>query len=184
MYHSGNKLIDPNQLFEKARLQSNMRIADFGCGKTGQIVFPASRVIGNDGLIYAVDILQDDLDIISKRAKLNGQTNIHTIWSDVERVGKTSIPEKSLDIIFMVNILSHITNTDNPLNEAKRLLKNKARIVIAEWKHNHNLSIGPTEDKIVDFKKITDWAQDNNFAVQEKFMAGKYHDGIVLFRHE
>ncbi|OGH59784.1 MAG: hypothetical protein A2725_02085 [Candidatus Magasanikbacteria bacterium RIFCSPHIGHO2_01_FULL_33_34] len=184
MYSSGNKLINPQLLFEKVRLQSNMHIADFGCGKTGQIVFTASKIIGENGIIYAVDILQEDLGIVEKRAKLNNQTNIHTIWSDVEQVGKTSIPAKSLDVIFMVNILNHTTNTDNPLNEAKRLLKEKARIIVADWKHNHGLSIGPTENKTINFEKIIQWANNNNFAVQEKFEAGKYHNGIVLFRHD
>ena len=184
MYHSGNKLINPALLFEKAGLQEKMHIADFGCGKTGQIVFPASQIIGDDGTIYAIDILQEDLNIINKRTKLNNKKNIHTIWSDVERVGKTSIPEKSLDMIFMVNILNHTTIINNPLDEAKRLLKKKAKIVIADWKHNHNIPIGPSEDRVVDFNKIIEWAQNNNFAIQEKFVAGKYHNGIILFRHD
>ena len=184
MYHSGNKLINPEPIFEKAGLHSKMHIADFGCGKTGQIVFPASKIIGSDGVIYAVDILQDDLESINKRAKLNKNPNIHTIWSDVEQVGKTSIPEKSLDMVFMVNLLNHIAEVDNPLNEAKRLLKEKARIVIVDWKRGHNLTIGPKEDRVVDFNKIADWAAANNFTVQEKFSAGKYHNGIILFRHD
>ncbi len=184
MYHAGNKLINPAMIFEEAGLHSKMHIADFGCGKTGQIVFPASRIIGDDGMIYAVDILQDDLENVDKRAKMNGQSNIHTVWSDVELVGKTSIPEKSLDMVFMLNILHHVENINNVLDEAKRLLKPKARIVVVDWKPGSKLSIGPAQDKVLDFNKVADWAKQNNFTVQEKFTAGKYHTGMILFRHD
>jgi len=183
MYHSGNQLIDPKLLFTKVRLQENMHIADFGCGRTGHIVFPISRLIGEHGTIYAVDILKDVLDNITKRSREEGNINIHPIWSDIEKVGKTSIPEKSLDVVFLVNTLSHVSDVANVLNEANRLLKNKSRIIIADWKKS-NLPIAPKDEKLVDFEKIIKWANDNNFAVQEQFDAGQYHEGLVLFKHD
>ncbi|MEK7856546.1 MAG: hypothetical protein AAB288_10680 [Acidobacteriota bacterium] len=54
MYHSGHKLINPYLLFEKARLAPNMHIADFGCGDTGHLIFPAAKIIGEDGVVYAL----------------------------------------------------------------------------------------------------------------------------------
>ncbi len=183
MYHSGNQLIDPKILFEKIHLQKNMHAADFGCGRTGHLVFPASKIIGDQGIIYAVDIIKDVLEEITKRARAANTANIYSIWSDIEKPGKTNIPENSLDVIFLINILWHFSNFDNALNEAKRLLKKKARILIVDWKKS-GLPIGPKEKDIIDFNKITRWALNNNFAVQEHFEISDYNQGLVLYRNE
>ena len=182
MYHSGNQLINPQLLFEKAQLHKNMHIADFGCGRTGHIVFPAAKIIGGYGMIYAVDIMKDILENIIKRARMHSMGNIHTVWSDLEAVGKTAIPEKSLDVIFIINSLFHMKNKTNVLNEANRLLKNKSRLIIVDWTEN-NLTIGPKGDQLVNFSLIKTWAQNNNFTVQEEFPVGKYHLGIVLYKN-
>jgi ubiquinone/menaquinone biosynthesis C-methylase UbiE len=182
MYHNGNQLIDPQFLFEKIQLQQNMHVADFGCGRTGHIVFPASQIIGEHGVVYAVDIMKDVLENITKRARMENVTNMYTIWSDIEKAGKTTIPEKSLNIVFLINTLYQITNTTNTLNEANRLLKNKSRILVVDWIKN-NLPIGPRDDKLVNFNKIMQWAGDNNLAIQEQFQAGQYHKGMILYKN-
>ena len=119
-YHSGNQLIDPYLLFEKAHLREGMFAADFGCGRTGHIVFPAATIVGERGIIYAVDILKDTLAAIAKRAELENMHNVHTVWSNVEQYGATTIPEQSLDLIFLVNILFHAADPAHMLSEAKR----------------------------------------------------------------
>lgn len=178
-----NLLIDPQVLFQKAQLQAGMRVADFGTDRSGHIVFPAALLIGNKGIVYAVDILKTVLENIRKRADLEALINIHSIWSDLEK-GKTAIPEKSLDVVFIVNTLSFCKDPNLILKEAKRLLREKSRLVIVDWKEKMNSALGPKDDKFVDFQKIKEWAKQEGFLVQEEFAMGKYHQGIVLFRHD
>lgn len=180
-YHSGNNMINQAVLFEKSRLRGGMHIADFGCGSTGHIVFRASQLVGTFGIVYAVDILKDVLESIQKRAADDGMVNIHTVWADVERVGKTAIPERSLDAVFLVNILVHTKDREAVLEEAMRLLKEKARLVIVDWARP-GLPFGPKEDQFIDFGKIKQWGKERGLAMQEEFDAGKYHKGMVLFK--
>ena len=51
MYHSGNQMVDPYILFEKAHIQSGMHVADFGCGQTGHMVFPCAKQLGSKGIM-------------------------------------------------------------------------------------------------------------------------------------
>jgi ubiquinone/menaquinone biosynthesis C-methylase UbiE len=183
MYHTGNQLIDPKLLYEKVQLRKGMHIADLGCGRTGQFVFSASPIVGPHGMIYAVDIMKDILEGIKKQAELEKFSNIYTVWSNVEILGKTAIPEKSLDAVFFINSLSHFDNLEGALNEANRLLKSKSRMLVVDWMDN-SLSIAPKGDNLVDFTKIVDWAKENNYSVQEQFQAGKYHKGFVLYKNE
>ena len=183
MNHSGDQLVDPKLLFLKTHMQEGLHIADFGCGRTGHMVFPAAPIIGDSGMIYAVDILKDVLQNIDKRAKHLAFTNVYTVWSDVENVGKTAIPEKSLDIIFMVNILSQSSNRHAILLEAERLLKPKGRILVVDWK-TEGLPFSPCKETCVDMENIAKWGRMTGFAVQEIFDVGTYHDGIILYRND
>ena len=183
VYHTGNQLIDPYLLFEKAHLQVGMHVADLGCGRTGHIVFPAAPIIGERGVLYAVDIMKDVLAVIAKRAALESLTNIQTVWSDIERVGVTAIPEKSLNVAFLVNILFHAKDITNMLNESKRLLKDKSRLLVVDWIPS-SLSFSPSKDKLINFNTVKGWATENNFTIQEEFEAGKHHRGVVIYKNE
>lgn len=182
-YHSGNNLIDPQVLFEKVRLSPGMHIADFGVGRTGHIIFPAGLIIGEHGVVYAVDILKDVLATVKKRAELEGYVNIHPVWADIEQADRLAIPPRSLDAVFMVNVLFHCSPCTVPLDGAARLLKPKGRIAVVDWV-KRLAHLGPAEDKVVSFSEVIDWARAHNFAVQDDFALSPYHRCLVLFRHE
>ena len=181
-YHTGDTMIDPQVLFQYARLHEGMHIADFGCGKTGHIIFPASKVLGETGMIYAIDIMKPVLEIIKKRTQLNAHTNIHTIWTDLERLGKTAIQPTSLDAVFVINTLVQSQDAHAMLLEAKRLLKQKARLIVVDWQKK-GLPFGPADERFIDFPALISWGKKHGFAVQEEFDMGPYHHGVVLFRH-
>jgi len=181
-YNTGNNLVDSNFLLEKAGVHEGMHIADFGCGRTGHMVFSAARVVSDKGLVYAVDILKDVLEAVRRRALTETLHNIETIWGDIATPHGVSISDKSLDAVFLVNVLFHFENYEEVLFEAARLLKSKGRIVIADWQ-NHLEGIGPMEEKMIDFDKIISWAKQNNFSVQEDTNIGNYHRALLLYRN-
>lgn len=181
-YHSGNNLIDPQVLFEKAQLREGLHIADFGCGRTGHVVFPGAKVVGDTGIVYAVDILKDVLESIRRRAAIEAIHNVETVWGDLERPHGVVIAEKTLDIGFFVNVLFHFTEYENPLSEAARILKNKGKIIVLDWVKTI-AGIGPTQNNVVDFQKIIDWGSRSGFVVQDDFDVGAYHRCMILYRN-
>lgn len=183
MYHSGNQMVDPYILFKKAHIQAGMHVADFGCGQTGHIVFPCAKKLGSKGIMYAVDIIKDVLRQIERRARSNSLLNIHTVWSDLEKVGHTAIPPKSLDVAFLVNTLVQVRDRNAVLDEVNRTLKEKSRLIVVEW-IKKGLAFGPKDEDFIDFEIIDTWARNNNFVVQESFDMGMFHRGIVLYKHE
>lgn len=183
MYHSGNQMIDPAVLFEKVQLRPGMHAADLGCGKTGHVVFPGAAILGEMGVMYAVDILKEVLLEIKKRAAIESLINVQTIWADLERAGGVKIPGRSLDVAFVINVLFQSKKCLSILEEALRLLKNKARLVVVDWKKN-SLPFAPSTDKLVNFDEIKKWARQKGLAVQEEFDMGGYHHGVVLYRQE
>lgn len=152
-----------------------MRVADFCCGSSGHFVFPLSKLVGEEGEVYAVDILKSALNGIEGRAKLEGVANINIIWSDVEKYGATKIEAESLDFASFIN--------DEPkptmLKEAARLLKAGGVLLIVDWTMEL-VAFGPPPEKRVGPEVYKEVIPPLGFSLKEQFIAGPYHYGLVF----
>ncbi len=183
MYHSGNQMVDPYVVFEKARILPGMHVADFGCGRTGHMVFPVSKIVGEMGVVYAVDILKNVLEQVKKRSASSAMLNIQIVWGDLERKNGVAVPKNILDVALLVNTLVQTNDHLQVLNNILPLLKEKSRIVVVDWAKK-GLVFGPSDDRFINFDEVKSWAQKNGLAVQEEFEVGKYHRGVVLYKHD
>ena len=65
-------------------------------------------------------------------------------------------PGKNLDVAFLINVLFQSKDKPAILDEALRLLKDKARLVVVDWARD-SLPFAPPKDKLVDFDEIKRW---------------------------
>jgi len=159
-----------------------MRAADFGCGRTGHFVFMASCEVGERGVVYALDILQDVLESIRGRARTEGFENIQSIWTDLEKVGAAPIPEKSLDVGFFVNVFFLLKKKGEALREAARLLKDDGWLVVIDWAKKIG-PLGPSPELMVKPDELVASAASAGLRLVEKMPAGDYHF-CLLFKKE
>lgn len=177
----GSALINPNFILEKAQVGDKMKVADLGCGTSGYFIFPASKLVGKKGLVYAVDILKTALESINKRAKVENYTNIKTIWSNLEIFGATKIETSSLDLALLVNTLHQSSRRAEILREAIRLIKKGGKLVIVEWK-NVALPLGPPVEERVKRDLLEAAAKKLGLILEEEFEAGQYHYGLIFVK--
>lgn len=175
----GSKLIEPSFIFKKIGLKEKMFVADLGCGAVGHFVFPASRIVGKEGRVYAVDIQKQVLENIEKRADLENLHNITAVWSDLERYGAAQITSETLDFSLVINTLFQIKDRVTALKEAIRLVKVSGRVVIIDWL-SVSVPFGPPIEGRVD----PAWAEEamDNLGMKliDRFSAGQYHFGLVF----
>lgn len=176
---AGKALIDSHLILSRIGLVRGMRVADFGCGRTGHFIFPAAKIVEDVGLVYAVDILKEVLDNVRSRVRSGGFDNVHLVWSDIELVGKTAIPEASLDICFLVNVMHMLKRKDRALLEAGRLLKTGGRLVVIDWARKLG-TLGPDGGNMTSLSSVLDMASANGFVAIDNFSAGDYHYCVVL----
>jgi ubiquinone/menaquinone biosynthesis C-methylase UbiE len=157
-----------------------MKVAEFGCGRTGHFLFTASKVVGDTGIVYAMDILKDVLESVKNRCRFEGYHNILTIWTDIEKVGAASVPERSIDKGFFVNVFFQLKNKGGAFEEATRLIKENGDLVIVDWSSKVGETLGPDRDKMVDPKELIQLAKEHNFVLQENFPAGDYHFCLIF----
>jgi len=179
MVHVGTALIDPQKIFMRIGLVKGMRVADFGCGRTGHFVFTAAKTVTDMGVVYAIDVIKEVLENIRSRVRIEGFDNVQVVWSDIEIVGKTPIPEGTLDICFFVNVLSQLKNPSAALTEAGRLLKTGGKIVVVDWLKKIG-PLGPAEETMLNPEKIRNLGERCGLIWGESDSTGDYHFYSIL----
>jgi ubiquinone/menaquinone biosynthesis C-methylase UbiE len=175
----GNELINAKEFLAKIGLEEGMVVGDLGCGARGYFSLQAAKMVGSRGLVYAVDILQSALKGVESSAKLLGINNIKTVWSDLEIYGATKIPEKSLDIALLINILFQTKEDEKIIKEAIRLIKPNGKLVICDWKRT-GAPFGPLVEDRVDPEELKKIVSDLGLKLEKEFEAGPYHFALVF----
>lgn len=177
----GNILLDPYSILSQAGLGQGMKLADLGCGAAGHFVIPAGKIVGDRGVVYAVDLLKSVLDAVKSRAKLEGVGNVKLVWSNLEIYGATDIAPGSLDVTLLVNTLFQIKKRDEVFREAVRLTKKEGKVVVVEW-DLAEAPMGPPPAMRLSKDTVRELAGKSGLAEQKEFKAGPYHYGLIFIK--
>ncbi len=122
-YISGPKIL--KKWTEHNLVKEGQYFLDFGCG-TGDFTVPAARIVGNKGKVIALDCNPKQLEIVTKKTRKAGLTNVDTILSERQ----AHLTDESVDIIWMCDVLHEIRAKREVLEEAYRLLKKRGTLII------------------------------------------------------
>lgn len=126
------KFIDPGVVVSHVGLTHGNVVADLGCG-AGFFSIAAARMVGNSGVVYALDVQDSKLAATQSAAKHYNLNNIITMRADLDKPF-LEIPEGFCDTIIMASILHEIDSRESLLKNAYRLLKTGGKILAVEWK--------------------------------------------------
>jgi ubiquinone/menaquinone biosynthesis C-methylase UbiE len=115
---------------EELHIKPGQAICDMGCGN-GFYTLKLAHTVGAKGKIYAVDIQQEMLDMLQRRAKSAKLTNI------VPLLGTETDPrlkENSLDLVLMVDVYHEFSQPEPMLKAIRKALKPEGRIALAEFR--------------------------------------------------
>ncbi len=105
-------------ILEEAGIRPGFRVLDYGCGP-GSYVEAAARMAGESGEVLALDRHPLAVDMVERLAAKRGLRNVRTIRSD----GPTGLPDRSVDVVLLYDILHHLERRDDILREIHRVLK-------------------------------------------------------------
>lgn len=119
----------PVRIMNEIGVKPGMTVADVGAGD-GYFSFHLAKRVGNSGKVLACDIDDRALQVIRDKCAEKGIQNISVI------LGKGNdplIPDKSVDIILMVNVIHLIENSSGYLKKLEESLKSDGKLVIVQW---------------------------------------------------
>lgn len=131
---SSFELIDKERLFAEIGLKSDTVLLDVACG-AGKYSIAASEVLGNEGMIFAVDLWEEGIRTLKHTISDKGITNIKTFLADVSR--HIPVEDQCIDIALMATVLHDLIEVHTEkgtLCETRRVLKPGGKLVIIEFK--------------------------------------------------
>jgi protein-L-isoaspartate O-methyltransferase len=105
-------------------------VADLGAG-TGHHTVRLSKLVGDKGKVYAVDIQKEMIAMMQKRLKNEKITNV-TLVHNTEKDPK--LPANALDMILMVDVYHELSYPHEVMVELVKSLKPGGRLVFVEFR--------------------------------------------------
>ena len=108
-----------NELVAACEIEPGDAVADVGAG-TGLFVGLFAEAAGPDGKVFAVDITENFIKLIDKRATEAGWRNVRTVLCTAD---STELPADSVDVAFVCDVYHHLefpAKTMQSLHQAMR----------------------------------------------------------------
>jgi ubiquinone/menaquinone biosynthesis C-methylase UbiE len=169
----------PAQLIEALHLKPGDVVADIGAG-TGYITQRLAAKVGEKGIVYAEDIQQEELDIISARMREKGVTNVKPVLGTLT---DPKLPAGEVDLIIMVDVYHEFDHPYEMAESMIRALKPGGRLVFVEFRK---------EDRSVPIKEVHKMSIEQVKKEMAAFPALDFEESIevlpeqhiIIFRRE
>lgn len=153
---------DPTLVFNELKLKEGEVFLDMGCG-AGDYTIQASKILGDSGVVYALDVWEELISNLEEEAAINGLKNIKGIATDI--TDKLPIEDNSIDVCFIATVLHtmHMPNIkENLFNEIRRVLKPDGRLAIIECKKEQR-HFGPPMHMRLSSEEMEAFASQHGF---------------------
>lgn len=174
------KFNNPEKILFAAGLSQGQVFADFGAG-SGFYSFVAGKIVGDNGLVFAVDVLQTALDHIAAEARLQGLRNVKTIHGDLEKEGSLNIPTGSVDVVLFSNITHQINDKLKLFATAYRVLKTGGKLLVIDW-NDLPSPIGPPAAVRIKATEVTELAVKTHMQPAGHLPADNYHYALTFIK--
>ncbi|MHA1974755.1 MAG: class I SAM-dependent methyltransferase [Candidatus Hodarchaeales archaeon] len=155
------KIVDPYKALRNAGLKSGQRILEVGCGP-GFFTIPAANIVGETGLVYALDIHPLAIEKIKEIMTKEKILNIKPILASASEIG---LEDGSVDLAFLFGIVHNINGFFlEVLDELHRIIRNDGTLSIKKSFRSK--------------KKLVEAVEYKGFFFQS------YNNGIFLFHNE
>ncbi len=139
-------LQDPYKILSYLGLSRGHVFLDIGCG-TGFLTFPASSVVGDEGVVYAVDVDERYLEEVRRKAARHGVRNVKVVMTPAERLD--GLPPKSVDRAVMMFSLHHIGDRVKAFRRVRNVLKYGGLLYIHDPISSRMLGHGTRPEKVL-----------------------------------
>jgi arsenite methyltransferase len=119
----------PEKVIAALEIHPGDVVVDLGSGG-GYFTLRLAEAVGPTGKVYAVDIDRDMVDLVAKRARQEGRSNIEAILAKPD---DPSLPKAGVDLVFTSNTYHHIGKRIGYFANLRKYLHPGARVAIIDF---------------------------------------------------
>ena len=150
-------------------IEESQTVLDCCCG-SGVYTTAAAQLVGEKGLVYAVDTNSEKLKDLRQRVNSRKLQNVEIIKEDVE--SKIPLLSSSVDIVLLYDIFWYFRPTENKLasllQEVYRVAKSKAVI-----------SVYPAHLNLDELKHFKNEMENKGFSLESEYSRQLVHEGSI-----
>jgi len=176
LYYNVLMFTDPLKNLKNLELRENNIVADLGAG-TGHYSLLLGALMPR-GKVYAVELEKDFLETIKSKIKEAHLENVEIIWGNVEKIGGTKIGDNIVDAVIASNILFQVEDKDKFIEEIKRILKPKGKVLLVDWAESSIMK----GSKVISKDNARILFEKKGFILEREINAGEYHYGMILIK--
>lgn len=178
---SSEAILDAKRVLSSIKLSEGDVFMDAGCGD-GFISREASKIVGDEGQVLAVDQYSPSLDILREKVREEGIKNLEVVEADLTRT--LPLEDETADLCLMANVLHgflYNEELDQVIPELLRILKTGGRLAIVEFKKIEGTP-GPPLSSRITAEDVNSSLETRGFQSIEELEVGPYHYAVILVK--
>jgi demethylmenaquinone methyltransferase/2-methoxy-6-polyprenyl-1,4-benzoquinol methylase len=154
--------LDGNSLacLKEIGIREGQTVLDIGCG-SGTFTIPSATLVGETGIIYALDIDDRSLEKLRSKAEKAGLKNIRILHTSANE--KIKIDDNSIDHVLLIDVLQEVSHKDLLFEEVKRVLRTGGILTV--------FPMHITDDEVIKLAKENDI----------ELLSRKFDDRLLVF---
>jgi len=148
---------DPRRFLSRLAIQPGQSVLDLGSGP-GFWSLPLAEIVGVDGLVWALDVSQEMLDLLAQR---NPPAQVRPLRAELPQV---ELPSSSLDWVWAAFVFHEVTPPETLASEMRRLLKETGALAVLDWRPDAvSTESGPPRHHRLTVEQVTKYLRDAGF---------------------
>ncbi len=165
---------NPEAILVEIGLKTGFTFIDIGCGD-GFFALPASRLVGEKGKVYALDVDDEAIGRLRESAVKENLINLNLKVGEAE---ETVLCDSCADIVFFGIVLHDFKDPMKVLINAKRMLKHTGRLVNLDWK-KELMKLGPPLQKRFSKKEAVNLVEAAGFRIDSVNECEPFHYIVI-----
>jgi ubiquinone/menaquinone biosynthesis C-methylase UbiE len=120
----------PEKVVDALKLEKGMVVADIGAG-VGYFSLRIAKRVGPTGIVLAVDIQPEMLDLLKKNQERERLTNVEPILGTVT---DPHLPQEMIDLALLVDVYHECQYPEEMMRQIRNSLKKNGRLVLIEYR--------------------------------------------------
>lgn len=168
----------PDRVMSDLGMKPGTRVADIGCGD-GYFALRLARAVGQQGVVFAVDINARALTVLRKEAENQLLTNVVIVVSEPT---DTKLASECVDVVLVCDVLHEVPESQRlPLvKDAVRALKPGGFFYLLDYRKSKDVKFDPYE-KLIPRDDLVKICTDVGLRLDAEFHYLKYQ---VFFRFQ